>query len=101
VFTDLHEVYFCYFPELLQEWLLRLKDTHLTNQIKLIEWTAENIARLERVNNKFTRIVDFWLHNITMRFIIEFVVDTTKSFTFAEKYFLRGPIGRYIRSLYI
>jgi hypothetical protein len=44
VFTDLHEAYFGYFPKLLKEWLLRLKDTHLTNQIRLVEWTIENIT---------------------------------------------------------
>jgi signal recognition particle subunit SEC65 len=33
VFTDLHEVFFCDFPHLLQEWILRLKDNHATNQI--------------------------------------------------------------------
>jgi hypothetical protein len=32
VFTDLHEVFFCDFPHLLQEWILRLKDNHATNQ---------------------------------------------------------------------
>jgi hypothetical protein len=44
VFTDLHEAYFGFFPELLQEWLLRFKDTHPTNQIRKVVWTAENIA---------------------------------------------------------
>ena len=33
VFTDLHEVFFCDFPHLLQEWILRLKDNHSTNRI--------------------------------------------------------------------
>jgi hypothetical protein len=28
VFSDFHEVFFCDFPHLLQEWLLRLKDNH-------------------------------------------------------------------------
>jgi hypothetical protein len=32
VFTDLHEVFFCDFPHLLYEWILRLKDNHATNQ---------------------------------------------------------------------
>jgi hypothetical protein len=45
VFTDLHEAFFCYFPELLQEWILRLKDNHPTNRIRPVEWTTENIAR--------------------------------------------------------
>jgi hypothetical protein len=80
---------------------LRLKDTHPTNRIRPIEWTIENITRLERVNNKFTRIVDFRLDNITVRFNTEFSVDTTKSYTVAKKDFLRGPRGRYIRSLYM
>jgi hypothetical protein len=46
VFTDLHETFFCYFPELLQELILRLKDNHPTNWIRLVEWTTENIACL-------------------------------------------------------
>jgi hypothetical protein len=78
VFTDLHEAYLCYFLELLQEWILRLKDTHPTNRIRLVEWTTENIARLERVNNKFTHVVDFSLDGIVVGFITEFVVDTCK-----------------------
>jgi hypothetical protein len=44
--------------------------------------------------------VDFWLDNITAGFITEFAVDTMKSYTVAEKDFLKGPRGRYIRSLY-
>jgi hypothetical protein len=34
VFIDLHEVFFCDFLHLLQEWILRLKDNHTTNQIR-------------------------------------------------------------------
>jgi hypothetical protein len=52
------------------------------------------------VNNKFTRTVDFWLNNIVVGFISEFAVDTTKSYSAMEKEFIRGPQGRYIRSLY-
>jgi hypothetical protein len=31
VFNNMHEVFFCDFPHLLQEWLLNLKDDHPTN----------------------------------------------------------------------
>jgi len=55
---------------------------------------------LERVNNKFTCAVEFWLDNITLGFITEFVVDTKNSYTATENDFLRVPRGRYIRSLY-
>jgi hypothetical protein len=52
------------------------------------------------VNNKFTHAVDFWLDNIVAGFMIEFVVDTVKSYSVAEQEFLHSPRGRYIRSLY-
>jgi hypothetical protein len=45
--------------------------------------------------------VDFWLENITAEFITKFTVDIAKSYTSAEKKFLKGPRGRYIRSLYM
>ena len=35
----------------------------------------------ERVNKKFTCVVDFWLDNITVGFITEFAVDTMKQYT--------------------
>jgi hypothetical protein len=38
VFTDLHEVFFCDFPHILQEWIKILKDNHPTNQIRQLEW---------------------------------------------------------------
>jgi hypothetical protein len=44
--------------------------------------------------------VNFWLDSIIAGFIIDFAVDTTKSYTFVEHEFLKGPRGRYIRSLY-
>jgi hypothetical protein len=84
VFIDLHESYFCYFLELLHEWILKLKDTHPTNRIRPLEWTVEIIAWLERVNNKFMCVLDFWLDSITAGFIIEFVVDT-KSHTLLQR----------------
>jgi hypothetical protein len=34
VFSDLHEVFLCDFPHVLQEWLLRLTENHPTNQIR-------------------------------------------------------------------
>jgi hypothetical protein len=100
VFSDLHEVFFCDFPHVLQEWILRLKDNHPTNQIRQLEWNFVEIAQLQQVDNKFTRAVDFWLDNIVAGFITEFAVDTAKSYNAVEKEFLKGPRGRYIRSLY-
>jgi hypothetical protein len=93
-------VFFCDFPHVLQEWIKRLKDNHPTNQIRQLEWKPVEIVQLQQVDNKFTRVVDFWLDNIVEGFITEFAVDTTNSYNTTEKYFLKGPQGRYIRSLY-
>jgi hypothetical protein len=46
------------------------------------------------------RAVDFWLDNIVAGFITKFVVDTAKSYNATEQEFLKGPRGRYIRSMY-
>jgi hypothetical protein len=80
VFSDLHEVFFCDFPHVLQEWILRLKDNHATNRIRQLEWNPMEIAQLQQVDNKFMRAVDFWLDNIVAGFITEFAVDTMKSY---------------------
>jgi hypothetical protein len=100
IFTNIHEAFFCEFPHLLQEWILRLKENHLTNRIRPVEWITENIAQLKKVNNKFTHAVDFWLDNIIVEFITEFAVDIEKSYTTVEHRFLKGPRGSYIISLY-
>jgi hypothetical protein len=44
--------------------------------------------------------VDFCLHGIVARFITVFAVDTVKSYSKEEKYFIKRPIVRYIISLY-
>jgi hypothetical protein len=84
----------------LHEKILRLKYNHPLNRIKQLEWNHVDIMQLQQVNNKFTHAVDFWIDNIVAGFIIEFVVDTVKSYNATEKEFLKGLRGRYIRSLY-
>ena len=77
-----------------------MKDNHAPNRIQQIEWTPVQIEQLQQVNNKFTRVVDFWLDSIVEGFITEFVVNTTKSYNTTKQEFLQGPRGRYIQSLY-
>ena len=52
------------------------------------------------MNNKFTRVVDFWLDSIVSGFITKFAVEIVKSYSATEKEFLCRPRGRYIRLLY-
>ena len=58
------------------------------------------IEHLKQVNNKFMCAVDFWLDNIVVGFITKFAVDILKSYNTTDHEFLKGPRGRYIRSLY-
>jgi hypothetical protein len=83
VFMDLHEVFFYDFPHQVQEWILRLKDNHATNQLRQLDWTPVQVEQLHQVNNKFTCVVDFWLDSIVAGFITEFAVDTAKSYSTA------------------
>jgi hypothetical protein len=87
MFIDLHKVFFCDFPQLLHEWILRLMDNHAMNWIRQLEWTPVQIEQLQQVNNKFTRVVEFWLDNIVVGFIIELEVDTMKLYSVAENFF--------------
>jgi len=59
MFSNLHEVFFCDFPHVLQEWILRLKHNHPTNRIIQLEWNPMDITQLQKFNNKFMRAVDF------------------------------------------
>ena len=61
-----------------------MKDTHLTNRVRSVEWTEEIIMRLKRVNNKFTQTIDFWLESTVVGYITEFEVDTSKSYSLVE-----------------
>jgi hypothetical protein len=69
VFNDLHEVFFCDFQHVLQEWIKMLKYNYPTNWIRQLEWNPIEIVQLQQVDNKFTRVVDFWLDNIVAGFI--------------------------------
>ena len=64
-----------------------------------IVWTPELVRRLEASEDKITCLVDHWLNQIIGGFIIEFVVDTSVSYSEAERRFLKGPRGKYVKSL--
>ena len=57
------------------------------------------MRRLEASEDKIVRAVDHWLDQIIGGFITEFTIDTTVSYSEAERCFLQGPRGKYIKSL--
>lgn len=97
---EIHEIFFASFPSKLYEWIAKLVDSQGRCRLdELIMWTPEVVRRLEALKDKIVRTVDHWLEWIIGGFITEFVVDTTVSYNEAEWCFLKGPRGKYIKSL--
>ena len=46
-----------------------------------------------------SRDVEFWVHNILDGYIIDFSVDTIKSYSEVETTFFQGPRARYLTFL--
>ena len=99
IFTDLHEIFFVTYAIELYDWLSKLADKHVFKKKRDIVWTPELIQILKNVDNPISRAVDFWLASLLEGFITEFAVDQRKSFSEAERYFVKGYRGKYLNSL--
>ena len=100
IYTNVHEVFFATFPSELHSWLARLADCngHVQSD-KPVEWNQEVVQRLKNTNNVVSRAVDFWLTSLLLGFITEFVVDTVKAYSEAERQFFKGYRGKFLNSL--
>jgi len=100
MYTEIHKIFFTSFPFELYEWIMRLADSQgrcILDQP--IVWTLELVHRLEALEDKITRAMDHWLNWIIAGFITEFAIETTMSYNKEERCFLKGPRGKYIKSL--
>jgi len=57
------------------------------------------VRRREASEDKITRTVDHWLDRIIGGFITEFAVDTSVSYSEAERHFLKRLRRKYVKSL--
>ena len=55
-----------------------------------IVWMPELVRRLEALEDKIMRVVYHWLDHIIVGFITKFAVDTSVTYSEAERRFLRG-----------
>ena len=62
------------------------------------DWTPTRINILKRVNNAISRAVDFWTTRTLEAFVTEFAIDTSTSFSKAERQIFKGPRGKYLKS---
>jgi hypothetical protein len=65
VYTDLHEIFFDEFQNLLAEWLERFVEKigrHRPTAPK--NWTPELVGQVDSLDNRTSLTVDFWLDSI-------------------------------------
>jgi hypothetical protein len=78
VFIDLHEIFFGEFPIILTEWLERLVENVGRYQVEAPRnLTLELIRQLNKISNKVSLIVDFWLNSVLGGYITEFSIYYT------------------------
>ena len=57
------------------------------------------INKVKRVDNVVSREVDHWFDSTIGGYITEFVVDRVESYSQAERYFFKGPRGKFLQFL--
>ena len=100
LYIEIHEIFFASFPTELYEWNTKLADSQGRCKLdRAIVWTPELVHRLEVSEDKIATAVVHWLDQIIGGSITNFVVDTLVSYNEAEQHFLKGPQGKYVKSL--
>ena len=92
IYDDPYQWFFCEFLVVLYEWLAWFtykKNNHQGGY--LTSWNPRLIQELQETNNKALRTIEVWLDSILEGYIIEFAVDTNKSYSEAEREFFNGP----------
>ena len=85
-FCDVYEIFFGSIHIELHQWLSRLTERKTNFQEgQFPDWTPARINILKRVNNAISRAVDFWMTRTLEAFVTEFAIDTSTSFSEAER----------------
>jgi hypothetical protein len=100
IFTDIHEIFFGGIHQELYEWLARLVDTQFEIRSRLpVVWMSELIKKVKKDDNTVSRAVDHWFDSTIGGYITEFVVDRVESYNQDERYFFKGPRGKFLQFL--
>ena len=80
--------------------MARLVDTQFEIRSRPpVVWTLALIKKVKRVDNTVSRAVDHWFDSTIGGYITEFVVDRVESYSQAERYFFKGPRGKFLHFL--
>jgi hypothetical protein len=59
-------------------------------------WTTTLIKKVKRVDNVVSKAVDLWFDSTIGGYIIEFDIDRVESYSQEERYFFKGPRGKFL-----
>ena len=99
VFCDVYEIFFGSIHIELHQWVSRLAERRTNfRRGQFPTWNPARINLLKRVNNGISRAVDFWTTRTLEAFMTKFAIDTSTSFSEAERQFFKGPRGKFLNS---
>jgi hypothetical protein len=64
-----------------------------------VVYTSSLIKNVKRVDNVMSRIVDHWFDSTIGRYTTEFSINRVESYSQAERYFFKGPRGKFVHFL--
>ena len=97
VFCDAYEIFFGSIHIELHQWMSRLAEKRTNfREGRFSVWTPARVNILKSVNNEISRAVDFWTTRTLEAFLTEFAIDTSTSFSEAERRFFQGPRGKLL-----
>jgi hypothetical protein len=96
----MHKIFFAVVHKELYEWLAILEDTQfeIKSRPPMI-WTATLIKKVKRVNDNVSRAVDLWFDKTIGGYVTEFSIDRVESYSQVERYFFKGPRGKFLHFL--
>jgi hypothetical protein len=100
IFTDVYTIFFVGFHQELYECLARLENTQFEIRSRPpVVWTSTLIKKVKKVDRIVSRAVDLWFDNTIGGYITEFSIDRVESYSQAERYFFKGPRGKFLHFL--
>lgn len=100
LYIEIQKIFFVFFPTKLYKWITKLANSQ--GKWKLddpIVWNPKLVWRLDASEDKIAHSIDHWIDHIIGGFINEFTVNTFFSYNEAERCFLKGPQGKYVKYL--
>jgi hypothetical protein len=64
-----------------------------------VVWTTTLIKKVKGVDNTVSRAIDLWFNSTIGGYITEFSIDRVKLYSQVERYFFKGPRGKFLHFL--